>query len=174
MTDTLTMQPSRQDRTIAWLAALAICIHIVESALPSPFPGMKPGLANIITLAVLLRYDWNTAAWVSLLRVLVGSLLAGSFLTPTFLLSLSGAVTSLAVLWACCRLPGRLGLGPVGLSVMAALAHMAGQFSSAYLLIIPHPGLFRLLPVLMTMALVFGIMNGMIVHTIVRQWARPA
>lgn len=170
MTETLTIETTEQDRLIAWLAALAVCIHIVESALPSPFPGMKPGLANIITLAVLLRYNWTAAAWVSLLRVLIGSLLAGSFLTPTFLLSLSGAVASLTLLWICCHMPRRLGLGPVGLSLIMAMAHMSGQFTSAYVFIIPHPGLFRLLPVLMTMALVFGIMNGIVVHTIARQW----
>ena len=30
------------DYRIAWWAALAITIHIVESALPTPIPGIKP------------------------------------------------------------------------------------------------------------------------------------
>ncbi len=162
------LQTTREDQLIAWLTALAITIHIAESALPSPLPGIKPGLANVITVAVLLRYGWRMAAWVSLLRVLVGSLLLGTFLSPTFILSLAGAVCSLVTLGAAYaisnRLPGR-GLGTLGYSVLAAMAHMAGQFWSAYLLFIPHPGLLHLLPVLMTAAVMFGLVSGMIANT---------
>ncbi len=157
------IQSTREDHRIAWLTALAIAIHVVEAALPSPVPGVKPGLANIITIAVLIDYGWATAAWVSLLRVLCGSLLLGTFLSPTFLLSFSGAAASVMILAIACRLPGR-GFGPVGYSVLAALAHMAGQFWTAYGLLIPHPGLLRLLPVLMSAALLFGVINGIIVH----------
>src|SRR3990172_3945315 len=92
------IQTSREDHRIAWLTALAVTIHMVESAFPSPLPGVKPGLANVITILVLLQYGWRIAAWVSLLRVVVGSLLLGSFLSPTFMLSLSGALASIAAL----------------------------------------------------------------------------
>ncbi|NNG13049.1 MAG: Gx transporter family protein, partial [Halobacteria archaeon] len=101
------IQTTAEDQRIAWLAALAITIHILESAFPSPLPGIKPGLANVITIVVLDQFGWRSAAWVSLLRVLCGSLLLGTFLTPTFLLSLSGAVCSIGILWLACRLPGR-------------------------------------------------------------------
>lgn len=39
-----------RDRAIAALAAIAIGIQILEAAIPSPVPGIKPGLANIVTL----------------------------------------------------------------------------------------------------------------------------
>jgi heptaprenyl diphosphate synthase len=152
----------REDCVIAGLAALAIVIHIAESALPSPLPGAKPGLANVITIAVLLLYGWRAALWVSLLRVLVGSILIGSFLTPTFVLSLSGSVAALAAIGAGYLLSART-LGPVGYSLLGAMAHMAGQFYVAYLLFIPHPALFRLLPLLMTLAVGFGLLSGFIV-----------
>jgi heptaprenyl diphosphate synthase len=155
------IQTTAEDQRIAWLAALAITIHILESAFPSPLPGMKPGLANVITIVVLLQFGWRSAAWVSLLRVLCGSLLLGTFLTPTFLLSLGGAVCSIGILWLACRLPGR-GFGPVGFSLLAALAHMTGQFTIAWLLFIPHPALWRLFPVLLTAALLFGTVSGII------------
>jgi riboflavin transporter FmnP len=67
------IQTTAEDHRIAWLAALAITIHILESALPSPVPGLKPGLANVITIAALIQFGWGTAAWVSLLRVLLSS-----------------------------------------------------------------------------------------------------
>ncbi|MFQ5488479.1 MAG: Gx transporter family protein, partial [Gammaproteobacteria bacterium] len=118
---TVIITTTRQDHRIAWLTALAIAIHIAESVLPSPLPGVKPGLANVVTLTVLFLYGWSAAVWVSLLRVLVGSLLIGTFLTPTFALSLSGALASLVVLGLGTLLPGR-GLGPVGFALLASLA----------------------------------------------------
>jgi len=167
------VQTTPDDHLIAWLAALAITIHILESGLPAPLPGLKPGLANIITIVVLIQFGWRTAAWVSLLRVLCGSLLLGTFLTPTFLLSLGGALVSIALLWLACRLPGR-GFGPVGYSVLAALAHMAGQFVLAWLVFIPHPALWRLFPVLMTAALLFGLVGGIIAAAMLDSERRAA
>ncbi len=161
---TLILQTSRDDHRIAALAALAIVIHMAESALPMPLPGVKPGLANVVTVLVLVSYGWGAAAWVSLLRVVVGSLLIGTFLSPTFVLSLSGALASLLVLRLALLAPGR-GFSPLGYCVLAALAHMAGQFVAAYVLFIPHPALWNLFPVLMTAALVFGVVAGIIALT---------
>lgn len=162
----LTLTPDRDDYRIAWLAALAIAIHIAESVLPSPLPGVKPGLANVVTIAVLLLYGWRAAVWVGLLRVIVGSLLIGTFLTPTFVLSLTGAIAALAAVGLGGWLSRRLGdgLGPVGYCLLAAMAHMAGQFYAAWVLFIPHPALFLLLPLLMTMAVVFGLASGLLVR----------
>jgi len=164
----LTLQTSREDHRIAWLAALAISIHILESALPSPFPGVKPGMANVVTVICLMLYGWNSAAWVTMLRVLVGSLLIGTFLTPTFALSLSGATASIAILWLASRLPGK-GFSAIGYSLLAAVAHMTAQFLTAYLLFIPHEGLFRLLPILITMAVIFGLISGIIANQVIKR-----
>jgi len=157
----LVLHITRDDLRIAWLAAFAICIHILESSLPSPIPGIKPGLANIVTIVVLLKYGWGSAAWVSLLRVLGSSLITGTFLSPTFLLSSTGMLATLLVLWTANQL-SVLRPGAIGFSVLAALAHMSGQFLLAYLVFIPHPGMLNLFPVLMSVALVLGIVNGII------------
>ncbi len=160
-----TLTTTHEDHLLAWLTALAITIHIAESALPSLLPGIKPGLANVITIAVLMRYGLRMAAWVALLRVLVGSVLLGTFLSPTFMLSLSGTLASMGLLAAGWLISSRLrwaALGPLGYSLLAAMAHMAGQFWVAYTLFIPHPGLLHLLPVLMTAAVIFGAASGMI------------
>ena len=93
--------------------------------------------------------------------MICGSLLLGTFLSPAFLLSLAGAAGSMGILWLACRIPGR-GFGPVGYSILAALAHMSGQFTVAWLLFIPHPATWGLFPVMMTAALLFGIINGII------------
>lgn len=143
------------------MAAVALGLTILESAIPSPLPGVKPGLANIVTLIVLARYGWRTAAWVSLLRVVAGSLLFGNFLAPGFFLSLSGAVLSLLALACAQHLPTRW-FGPVSHSIYAAFAHITGQMLVVYLWLIPHAGIAYLIPIFATAALVFGTVNGLV------------
>jgi heptaprenyl diphosphate synthase len=53
-------------------------------------------------------------------------------------------------------------VGFCGYSVPPPLAHMAAQVWVAYVLFIPHQALLRLLPVLMTAAVIFGVLTGII------------
>ena len=157
----LHLNPSVKDSQIAALAALAIGIHVLESVLPSPLPGIKPGFANIITLIAFAKYGLGAAAWVSVLRVLVGSLIIGTFLSPTFVLSLSGAVASIAVLWFVTVIK-KIEISLFGIAILMAMAHMFTQFIVVYFLFIPHDALINILPIMLTAALVFGAFNGMI------------
>lgn len=157
--------PTQEDRLVAGFAALAIGIHVLESAVPMPLPGIKPGLANIIILLVLLRYGFRMAAAVALLRVVVGSIFIGTLLTPTFFLSLGGALFTLAALGLMYR-AARDWVGPVGYAVTMAMAHMAGQFLLAYYLFVPHPALLNLLPILLTAAMGLGVLTGILCASI--------
>ena len=168
---TLSIQSTREDHRIAWFSALAIAIHLLEATLPSPLPGVKPGLANVVTITVLCLYGWRVAAWVNVFRVVIGSILLGTFLTPTFMMSASGAASALLAVGLVSllnRVPG-VCVGPLGYSVLAALAHMSGQFMLAYMLFIPHPGLFKLFPVLMSLALLFGVLSGIIAQFLLKR-----
>lgn len=164
---TLILRPSADDHRIAAYAAAAIVITIAEAALPSPLPGVKPGLANIIVLVVLLRHGWKDAVWVSLLRVVAASLMGGTFLAPGFVMSLAGALCSLGVLGLSCRLPAAW-FGPVSHSVLAAFAHIGGQILVARLWLVPHDGVFYLLPLFALAALLFGVVNGLLAGQILQ------
>ena len=155
------LQVSATDRRVARYAAAAIALTVAEAAIPTPLPGIKPGLANIVVLVVLARHGWREAAWVSLLRVVAGSLLVGQFLAPGFFLGLTGALLSLAVLAVANLLPRRW-FGPVSQSILAAFAHIGGQVLLARLWLVPHDGVFYLVPVFAFFALIFGIVNGLI------------
>lgn len=161
------------DHRVAKLAALAIGLHLLESIMPSPLPGVKPGIANIVTLFVLYRFNFATAAWVSLLRVFATSLLLGNFLSPTFALSLGGAIMSLGVLGLGQYLP-RQYFGPVSLSILAAFAHMIGQLILVRLWLIPHAGLAYLVPLFMAAALLFGLINGIVTSHLLATYPKPA
>ena len=158
---TIELIPTVKDRRIARHAAAAIVLTVAEAAIPLPLPGLKPGLANIVTLIVLARWGWREAVWVALLRVLAGSLLLGQFLAPGFFLSLSGALASLVVLGLAMHLPRRW-FGPVSHSILAAFAHIGAQLVVARLWLVPHDGVFYLMPVFALAAVVFGIVNGLV------------
>ncbi|WP_019627801.1 Gx transporter family protein [Thioalkalivibrio sp. AKL10] len=150
-----------RDRAIAALAAIAIGIQILEAAIPSPVPGIKPGLANIVTLITLLVLGWRAAVAVTLIRVVGSSLLLGTLLSPAFWLSLAGALASLALLAALRPFAPRH-VGPVGLAIAAAMAHITGQFLLAWAIIIPHPHLPLVLPPLLLAALITGGLTGIL------------
>ena len=164
----LKIHTTQDDHRVAKLAALAIGLHLIEAVVPSPLPGVKPGIANIVTLYVLYRFDFATAAWVSLLRVFASSLLFGNFLSPTFVLSLSGAMMSLVALYFAQYLPRRY-FGPVSLSILAAFAHMLAQLLLVRFWLIPHAGVAYLIPIFMLAALFFGLINGVVTNILLKR-----
>lgn len=168
---TIELKATLEDRRIAALAAAGIGLTLAEAAIPLPIPGIKPGLANIVTLLVLYRYGWRMAAWVSLLRIVAGALFLGTFLTPTFVLSLAGGLVSLGLLALAVRLP-QAWFGPVGLSLLAAFAHIATQLAVVDLWLMPQVSLQGLLPWFLAAAWLTGLVNGLVVARMMR--APPA
>ncbi len=159
----ISIKTTKEDHHIAKLTAVAIGLHVLEAIFPSPLPGVKPGIANIVTLYVLVQYGFATAAWVSLLRVFASSLLLGQFLSPTFVLSLSGALLSLGILAIIQYLPKRY-FSVITLSILAAVAHIAGQLIVVRLWLIPHTGVAYLIPIFVSAALFFGVINGLVTN----------
>lgn len=169
----INIQTTPEDHRIARLAAFAIGLSVMEAVIPSPLPGIKPGLANIVTLLVLERFGLSAAVWVSLLRVVAGSLILGTFLSPSFALSLSGSAASLAALALARHLP-RSWFGAISLSIIAAFVHIAGQMTVVYLWLIPHAGILYLAPIFAAAALLFGAVNGLITAELLAEGEKPA
>jgi len=157
----LILHPTKEDTIIASLTALAIAIHVVESSFPSIIPGIKPGFSNIIILICLFAYSFKTAIQVSLFRVFISSILIGTFLSPSFVLSLAGAISSLFFMGVFWLLFKRYA-GLIGVSIIASMGHMLGQFYTAYYLYVPHPQLFKMLPVFITISFILGIVNAIL------------
>ena len=114
------------------MAALAIILGYVEMLLPVFFvvPGMKLGLANLVTVFVLYRYRAKEAAVISLIRIVViGFLFANLF---SILYSLAGAALSLLCMTAARRFSG---LSIVGVSILGGVTHNLGQLIVAALVV---------------------------------------
>lgn len=156
------------DHQIAQLSAIAIGLSLIESVLPSPMPGVKPGIANIITLYAIYRFNFKTAMWVSILRVFATSLILGQFLSPTFMLSLTGSMLSLLTLYFVIKLPSKF-FSPISFSVLSSFAHIAGQLILVRLWLIPHASIYYLIPIYSAAALLFGFINGWIAYRLLKQ-----
>ncbi len=159
--DPVRLAVERRRVFLALFSALAIALHSLEFLLPSPVPWFRLGFANILAVLALFLFDGKAAWSVNLVRIVVASLFLGTFLSPRFFLSLSGGIIATAAMTASRGLAGER-IGPVGVSVLGGAGHAFGQLLCAWLLLVRHDGLWYLLPVLLTLALVAGIINGLI------------
>lgn len=150
---------ARREVVLALFSALAIGVHALEVLMPSPLPWLRPGLANILTLCALFLYGGRAAWLVTLTRIGIGSLLLGTFFSPTFFLALGGGLAATTLMTAG-RFVAGARLGPVGISVLGATGHVLAQLLLAGWLL-HHAGLWRLLPILLLLALVTGALNGL-------------
>ena len=89
-------------------------------------------------------------------------------MTPTFVLSLSGALLSLSALWLAQHLPKQY-FSVITLSILAAFAHIAGQLLIVRLWLIPHAGVSYLIPIFALAALLFGLLNGVITNQFLKK-----
>jgi len=169
-----TPTPGREDDRIVRLSILVACasvLQVAESLLPHPVPGVRLGLANIITVIAMVYIGPGSAVELAVLRTLVGSMVLGTFLTPTFVLSFSGGVVSALVMVLLYRLSGRgpFSFGLIGISVGGAVSHIATQVALVYLLFIRNGGVLWLWPWLALSAVLTGLLTGMIAIQAVRR-----
>lgn len=157
----------RRMAVIALLVGLGVVLHRLEALLPLPTPWVKLGLANIMTLIALVFLGFRAALEITLLRVLLGSVLGGTFLSPTFFLSLAGGLTSVCVMGLLYR-ERHQAFSLVGISVAAAYAHTTAIFVCVYFLFIHQSIFFNLLPVFLTFSLISGILTGLLANNITR------
>ncbi|MDX8382007.1 MAG: Gx transporter family protein [Ghiorsea sp.] len=150
---------SLEDKAV-WLSFLLLAtgLHVFEASLPSLGPWFKLGLANIMTLLALMFLGARAAFSLAIARVVVGSLFIGTFLTPTFFISLAGALTAAFVIVALYRLLPRISL--ISLSMFSAIAHMFGQFVTVETWFIQQPAIYYILPPLLALSCVSGWING--------------
>ena len=174
------MMPSPAERIygsgkIPIFIASASILQISESLLPHPIPGLRFGLANIVSLIILLQYGLKPALTVTLLRTVVSSFFMGTFLSPGFILSFVAGCASISAAGTLCLISDRFHffrISPIGLSIAGAFIHNMVQIYLAYLMLIKHPGIFFLVPWLSFGSIIIGGFSGFIASGIIKQFAR--
>ena len=122
----------------AVLTALALALSVAEGLVPLtvlfPLPGLRLGLANLVTVYALCRLSGRDALLILVARCLLGSLLGGNLTALAF--SLSGGLLALAVMALLLRLSC---LSLFGVSIAGAAAHNTGQILAAMVVLAVGP-----------------------------------
>lgn len=142
---------------LAVLTALALALHVIEAQIPPivPIPGIKPGLANIVTVWALIALGPLDAALILLARILLGSLFAGS--VTALIYSLAGGALCFIVSLALRRFVSEKQLWALG--AVGAIAHNIGQLSAASL-ILKSAAIWSYAPLLLVSAVATGLFTG--------------
>ena len=152
---------SGKGRTVAFLGvmlSLSLVMAYIETFITLPFtiPGVKIGLANIITLMLLYQSGWKQALTVGVLRVILSGFLFGSLFGILF--GMTGMVLSLIVM-SVTKGCGRFSVR--GVSMAGGVSHNIGQIIAA-LVVTETPGVIWYLPALLVAGLVMGGINGVL------------
>lgn len=154
------MQPKKLT-LCGMLTALAIVLSLAERLFPLdaivPVPGVKLGLANVVTLFALTRLSVRDAVAILLCRVALSSLLMGS--VTAFLFSLFGGLMALAVMGLLLRAEGKF-CSVLGVSVAGAAAHNIGQIIAAVIWM-KTGAVMAYLPLLLVMSVPLGLVTGL-------------
>ena len=161
----------RQLTAMSMLLAVASGLYLVERQLlgGTVYPGVKLGLANSVTMVVLLLYGNKQALTFSLARVLLSGLLSGSLGSVSFLLSLAGSLLSTEVMAAAIVL-GKRHLSLAGIGALGGISHNMGQLL-VYVLLTRQTLIFGYGPKLVLFGTASGFVLGFAVQLLVnRLW----
>ena len=153
----------------AILAALALGLSTLESLFPItllvPLPGVKLGLANIVTVFALYELGAGAALAILVTRCLLGGLFSGT--ATALLFSLLGGLCAMSVMILLKR-SRRLSI--YGVSIGGAAAHNVGQILAA-MITLGNTMVVGYLPFLLAVALLTGSLTGFVVSLLLRATA---
>ena len=143
---------------MALLTAIALTIFMIEAQIPAlvPIPGVKLGLANIVTVFAVFALGPKEAAMILAARIFLGAVFAGNF--STIFYSAAGGVCAIFVTIGLRKILTPKQLWVAG--ALGAVAHSVGQMSMAVLLT-STPGLFAYLPIMIVCSIITGLFTGL-------------
>ena len=146
------------------LTAFALIIFTVELQLPTlaPVPGMKLGLANIITVYAVYSFSAGETAMVVAVRVLLGSLIAGNMVSLVY--SLAGGFLCLAGMLLLRRVIDKKHIWVC--SILGAVLHNIGQTAAAIVMMQTKTVIAYLLFLLVS-GCIAGALTGMAAQLVV-------
>ena len=150
------------------LIALAFVLSYVETLFPVYLgaPGVKLGLANLVTVIALYGLGVKEAFAINVVRVLLSGFTFGNM--SSILFGMAGAVLSLFLMAVCKKL--RL-FDMTGISIIGGVAHNIGQFLVAPF-VTKTFGVFSYLPVLLIAGTVAGALIGLLGGIILKRISR--
>ncbi len=140
------------------LIALALALSYLERFIPLqlivPLPGVKLGLANIVTLLALYLLGAKCAFAILIPRCILGAVFGGGI--TGLLFSMTGGILAMAVMALCRKV--RI-FSVYGVSILGAAAHNVGQILAA-MAVLGSVYVAGYLPYLLLVAIVTGLATG--------------
>ena len=157
---------TRQLTTMAMLTAIALAIHVAEAQIPAPvpIPGVKLGLANIVTVYAVFTIGAGPALMILVARILLGSLFAGQ--AVSLLYSLAGGLLCFVVMLLLKKILTRKQIWVA--SVIGAIFHNIGQILVA-IVVTGTPAIVSYLPVLLLSGIAAGLFTGFAAQTFIHR-----
>ena len=152
---------------LALLSAIALTIFMLEAQIPAlvPIPGIKLGLANIVTVFAVFTMGPVEGIMILAVRIFLGAVFAGNFST-IFYSAAGGALAILTVI----GLKKILKENQIWVAgCLGAIAHSIGQMAVAVLLT-GTSGLLIYLPVLIICSIVTGLFTGLCAQFLINRW----
>lgn len=156
---------SKKTAVSGMLTALAFLFSYIEAMFPLPFPvpGMKLGLANLVTVAALYCLGERPAFLISMLRILLTGLTFTSL--SMMLYSLAGGLLS----FFCMSIGKRYTeLSVAGISILGGVTHNLGQLLVA-VFVLKTSSLLYYFPPLMVMGATAGLVTGLLGGLVIRR-----
>ena len=160
---------TRQLTLCGILTTLALALSVAENQIPLslaiPIPGVKLGLANIVTVFALYELGAVPALVILFARCGLGSLFAGN--VSALLFSMLGGLCAMLVMIGLkhCRK-----LSIYGVSIGGAAAHNIGQMAAA-IITLGNTMVLGYLPFLLAVSLVTGTLTGFVAALLFRAMA---
>lgn len=151
---------------LSLLSAIALTIFMVEAQIPAlvPIPGIKLGLANIVTVFTVFAIGPKEGAAVLFVRVFLGAVFAGNF--STILYSGAGGLCAILTTIGAKHILTKKQLWIAG--VLGAIAHSIGQMAMA-VAITQTLGLLAYLPVMIAVGILTGAFTGLCAQFLVER-----
>ncbi len=149
---------TRKLTQMALLAAIALTIFMVEAQIPAlvPIPGVKLGLANIVTVFAVFAMGPKEAAAILFVRIFLGAVFAGNF--STILYSAAGGALAILTTILLRNVLTEKQLWVAGIA--GAIAHSIGQMAMA-IAITQTVGLVSYLPMMIVCSIITGLFTGL-------------
>ena len=157
---------TRKLTTLSLLCAIALTIFMVEAQIPAlvPIPGIKLGLANIVTVFTVFAMGAKEGALVLFVRIFLGAVFAGNF--STIFYSGAGGALAIGITILSRKFLNKKQLWVAG--VLGAIAHSIGQMAMAVTLT-GTPGLAVYLPVMIVVSIIMGCFTGLCAQLLVNR-----
>ena len=143
---------------MAMLTAIALTIFMIEAQIPAlvPIPGVKLGLANIVTVFAVFALGPRDAAMILFVRIFLGAVFAGNF--STILYSGAGGLLAILVTILLRKLLTHEQLWVAG--AIGAVFHSIGQMAVA-VAVTGTLGILVYLPMMILCSIITGVFTGL-------------